>query len=78
MLATTIALNRFGLGSRLNDQPPADSKRWLLQQLTAFEPRPQALAQVPARAEVVHQLAQYLAEQQMAARAKRQQPRPAS
>ena len=78
MLATTIALNRFGLGSRLNDQRPADSKRWLLQQLTAFQPRPQALAEVPARADVVDQLAQYLAEQQMAARAKRQQPQPAS
>ena len=47
-------------------------------QLTAFEPRPQALAQVPARDQVVDQLAQYFAEQRMAGRAKRQQPQPAS
>ena len=49
MLASTIALNRFGLGARPDDQPPADPKRWLLQQFDRFEPRPQALAQVPAR-----------------------------
>ena len=72
MQATTIALNRFGLGARPNDQPPADPKRWLLQQLDRFEPRPQALAQVPARANVVAQLGDYLAAQQMAGRAKRQ------
>jgi uncharacterized protein (DUF1800 family) len=72
MLATTIALNRFGLGARPDDQPLADPKRWLLQQLDRFQPRPQALAQVPTRAQVVGQLADYLAEQQMAGRAKRQ------
>jgi uncharacterized protein (DUF1800 family) len=72
MLSTTIALNRFGLGARPNDQRPIDPKRWLLGQFDRFEPRPTALAQVPSRAQVVDQLAQYLAEQQMAARAKRQ------
>ena len=72
MLSTTIALNRFGLGARPGDQAPADPKRWLLQQLDRFQPRPQALAQVPSRAQVVAQLADYLAAQQMAARAKRQ------
>jgi uncharacterized protein (DUF1800 family) len=72
MLSTTIALNRFGLGARPDEQAPADPKRWLVQQLDRFQPLPQTLAQVPTRAQVVDQLAQYLAEQQMAARAKRQ------
>jgi uncharacterized protein (DUF1800 family) len=72
MLSTTIALNRFGLGARPADQPPSDPKRWLLQQLDRFEPRPRALAQVPPRAQVVQQLAEYLSAQQMTGRAKRQ------
>ena len=72
MQSTTIARNRFGLGARPTDQQLADPKRWLLQQLQHFEPRPQALAEVPARANVVAQLGDYLAAQQMAGRAKRQ------
>jgi uncharacterized protein (DUF1800 family) len=72
MLASAIALNRFGLGARPEEQPPSDPKRWLIQQLDRFDPRPQALAQVPARAQVVDQLAEYVAEQQMARRDKRQ------
>jgi uncharacterized protein (DUF1800 family) len=72
MLPSTIALNRFGLGARADDQAPSDPKRWLLQQLNRFEPRPQALAQVPPRAQVVEQLGEYLSAQQMAGRAKRQ------
>src|SRR5262245_32113129 len=72
MLATTIALNRFGLGARPDEQSPADPKRWLLQQLNGFEARPQALAQVPARAQVVEQLGDYLAEPRMQGRQKRQ------
>ena len=56
MQSTTIASNRFGLGGRPTDQALADPKRWLLQQLDRFEPRPQALAQVPQRADVVSQL----------------------
>ena len=71
MLSTTIALNRFGLGAKPDDRP-ADPKRWLLQQLDHFDPRPQALARVPARAQVVAQLADYLDAQKMAGRAKRQ------
>jgi uncharacterized protein (DUF1800 family) len=72
MLSTTIALNRFGLGARPTDQAPPDSKRWLLQQFDRFEPRPQALAQVPTRAAVVSQLAEYIEEQRMFAQGKRQ------
>jgi uncharacterized protein (DUF1800 family) len=72
MLATTIALNRFGLGARSDEQSPADPKNWLLQQLNQFDARPQALAQIPARSEVIAQLGDYLAEQRMAGAAKRQ------
>ena len=72
MLASTIALNRFGLGGRPDEQQPADPKRWLLQQLDRFEPRPQAFAQVPQRAQVIDQLAQYQQEQRMLGQAKRQ------
>ena len=65
MLATTIALNRFGLGARPDDPPPADTRRWLLQQFDRFEPRPLALAQVPSRAAVVAELAEYIKAQRM-------------
>jgi len=37
MLAGTIALNRFGLGARPDDQVPPDPKRWLIQQMEAFQ-----------------------------------------
>src|SRR5947209_6075039 len=74
MLSTTIALNRFGLGAGPNDQPPADPKAWLVRQLDRFEPRPQALANVPTRTAVVGQLAEYLQEQRTFAQAKRQMP----
>ena len=72
MQSSTIALNRFGLGARPGDRAPTDGRRWLLEQLDRFDVRPQALAEVPARGQVVAQLAQYLEEQQMAARARRQ------
>jgi uncharacterized protein (DUF1800 family) len=72
MLASTIALSRFGLGARADEQPPGNAKRWLLDQLEEFEPRPPVLAQVPDRAQVVGQLADYISAQQMAARSKRE------
>ena len=78
MLPTTIALNRFGLGARPDDQVPADGKRWLLQQFERFEVRPQALAQVPARTQVAAELAEYVEEQRMFAQGKRAQLQPAS
>lgn len=77
MLSSTIALNRFGLGARFSDEPPADPKRWLVQQFDRFEARPKALAQVPQRAEVVDELADYLAAQRMMGKIKGQM-RPAS
>jgi uncharacterized protein (DUF1800 family) len=78
MLVTTIALNRFGLGARPDDQAPPDAKRWLVQQFDRFEPRPHALAQVPSRSAVVAELAEYIEAQRMFAQGKRQQLQPAS
>ena len=71
MNPTAIALNRFGLGARSADGVPADRKAWLLSQFDRFEARPQALATVPPRSDVVRQLADYISEQRMAGQAKR-------
>ncbi|WCM22157.1 DUF1800 domain-containing protein [Paraburkholderia bryophila] len=45
--AAAIALNRFGLGARADDTPPADPKGWLLAQLEQYQPRPAAWASQP-------------------------------
>ena len=45
--AQAIALNRFGLGARPDETPPADPKRWLAGQIEAFDPRPAAFAALP-------------------------------
>lgn len=72
MLPTAIALNRFGLGARPPQPVRSDPKTWLLAQLGSFQPRPQALASVPGRAQVVQQLSDYMAEARMDRQAKRQ------
>ncbi|WP_404712529.1 DUF1800 family protein [Sphingomonas sp. MMS24-J13] len=46
--AQSIALNRFGLGARLNEEPPANPKAWLLGQFDAFEVKPAPYAALPA------------------------------
>jgi uncharacterized protein (DUF1800 family) len=71
MLTAAIALNRFGLGARPDDAVPSDPRRWLLDQFGRFQPRPQALAEVPARSAVVGQLADYMAEARMDRRSKK-------
>lgn len=51
MTPSALALNRFGLGARPEDAPPADPQRWLLAQFDAYEPLPAAwkpLARTPA------------------------------
>jgi uncharacterized protein (DUF1800 family) len=58
----SIALNRFGLGARGGDSPPADPKAWLTAQFPRFEPRPAPIAAAPQRAEVARALADYIAE----------------
>lgn len=50
-----IAVNRFGLGARPGEALPAEPKRWLLDQLAAFDPRPAALAGTPTSAEMAAQ-----------------------
>ena len=47
--AAAIALNRFGLGARPEDTPPADPKRWLLSQFDQYQPLPAAWAGQPVR-----------------------------
>ncbi len=51
MTPFALALNRFGLGARPDDAPPADPQRWLLAQLDAYDPLPaawKAVARTPA------------------------------
>ncbi|WP_345814563.1 DUF1800 domain-containing protein [Paraburkholderia sp. PREW-6R] len=45
--AAAIALNRFGLGARADEAPPADPKAWLLAQFDQYQPRPSAWAGQP-------------------------------
>ncbi|WP_027798994.1 DUF1800 domain-containing protein [Paraburkholderia dilworthii] len=47
LTAAAIALNRFGLGARADDAPPADPRAWLLAQFDQYEPRPAAWASQP-------------------------------
>ncbi|NPT56563.1 DUF1800 domain-containing protein [Paraburkholderia elongata] len=47
MNAAAIALNRFGLGARVDDTPPADPKGWLLAQFEQYQARPAAWASQP-------------------------------
>jgi uncharacterized protein (DUF1800 family) len=49
--AASIALNRFGLGARPDDSPPADAQAWLLAQFAGYEAAPapwSALPRTPA------------------------------
>lgn len=54
-----IAVNRFGYGLRSQDALPADPKRWLLDQLDRFDPRPSTIAAVPTTAQIVRALGEY-------------------
>ncbi len=62
MSGPAIALNRFGLGARPEDGAPSDPARWLEAQYAAFQPRPAALASLPARADIAGALASYFEE----------------
>jgi uncharacterized protein (DUF1800 family) len=48
-----IALNRFGLGARPDETPPGDPKRWLTDQLSRFDVRPDGYVMLPDAGEVV-------------------------
>lgn len=45
--AAAIAMNRFGLGARPDERPPADPQRWLLDQFARYEPLPAAWRDEP-------------------------------
>ena len=46
MSIESIALNRLGLGARLNEQPVKDPQRWIMSQLEAYEAMPEPWKQV--------------------------------
>src|SRR5579863_7193564 len=56
--AAAIALNRFGLGARADDTPPADPKGWLLAQFEQYQSRPAAWANQPDSVALSGELAQ--------------------
>jgi len=47
-----VALNRFGLGARPDEAPPADAKTWLRDQLDAYDPHPKLIAALPRTATI--------------------------
>ena len=59
MSATTIAVNRFGLGYRLNEANPTDPKQWLTAQFGQYQARPGAWANQRSSSAIVTDLAQY-------------------
>ncbi|CAG4887896.1 DUF1800 domain-containing protein [Paraburkholderia saeva] len=56
--AAAIALNRFGLGARADDTPPADPKAWLLAQFDQYQPLPAAWSNQPGAVALAANLAQ--------------------
>ncbi|WP_109476413.1 DUF1800 domain-containing protein [Paraburkholderia sp. C35] len=55
--AAAIALNRFGLGARADEAPPANPKNWLLAQFDAYQPMPAAWASQPTTLAIAAELA---------------------
>ncbi|WP_277968689.1 DUF1800 domain-containing protein [Sphingomonas echinoides] len=79
MIKAAIALNRFGLGARGDQPPPPDPVNWLIQQLTAFDPRPDSIANAPTSATVAAGLADYFRQQRaMRMELARRAPTPAA
>lgn len=71
MTEIAIALNRFGLGGRIDEPPPDDARHWLTGQLDRFEARPAAIAAAPQRQQVVSELADYFEELRVQNQARR-------
>lgn len=63
MSASSIAINRFGLGARPGEAAPGDPKAWLLDQLGRFDATPASIAAAPASAAVAGELADYYDQQ---------------
>ncbi len=66
MPATAIALNRFGLGARPDETPPADARGWLLAQFDRYEPLPPAWRSQPRTEALVQGLLEEQRAQRMA------------
>lgn len=60
------ALNRFGLGAKGGENPPADARRWLYDQLGRFDPAPPAIQARPGAREGVRKLVGYRADRRVA------------
>ncbi|MBW8754961.1 MAG: DUF1800 family protein, partial [Sphingomonadales bacterium] len=56
-----IALNRFGLGARPDETPPADPKAWLLDQFARYQPKPVSWAGLPPATAIA---AEYVSDRQ--------------
>jgi uncharacterized protein (DUF1800 family) len=63
MSDASIARNRFGLGARPGEDAGNDPRKWLAAQITAFDPRPQAIAAQASSAQVAGELADFYARQ---------------
>ncbi|MBX3693310.1 DUF1800 domain-containing protein [Dokdonella sp.] len=55
-MKTLIAVNRFGLGARAGDAISMAPRRWLLNQLERYEPRPSMWKSLPGSAELAGEL----------------------
>ena len=62
MSDASTAWHRFGLGPRRGETPPADPRGWLRAQITAYDPRPAAIAARPGAAPLVREAAAQQAE----------------
>ncbi|MBB3875811.1 DUF1800 domain-containing protein [Sphingomonas aquatilis] len=63
MSDAAVAMNRFGLGATRGQEPPRNPKRWLLDQVDAYQPATPVLATAPTSAAVAEDIAAYQAEQ---------------
>ncbi len=64
MSEAAIALNRFGLGTRRDESPPGDPRRWLLTQIEGYQPSPAPVAAAPTSFVVSADIAAYRVELQ--------------
>ena len=62
MTAASIAINRFGLGNRPDQQIPTASRAWLTAQFARYDPKPEAILNAPTSAGVSAELAAYFRE----------------
>ena len=56
----SIAINRFGLGARADESPPADPHGWLTEQFARYQPAPPEIAAQPGRHQVAGAISGYL------------------